>query len=302
MGTPLTFEGLFEEPVHDEPQEDDVLIRPSSVTSMGLCPARVGYSLTEGYNPLPSEAMSFGTLEHAILERRLTGDPFVMSRQTVGDLWRELIRDENGIELDELAPRDLIDSSVDEAIAAAFLWEEDVLPQLGEPVIVEEVLWRPLGVLPDGRAVWLHGTPDLVTEGPLGHDWKTAGTGWKESRRLFEAQPSAYPWLAAPRLGVEAHEIAFVFWVYDRKNSEWQPHKTSRTRAEIDSWLKVAWMRGKQIAYGAFPATTYDSQWGNYSRGWWCSPRFCAAWDICQFKHLADDVDETETIEKGWQK
>ncbi len=182
-------------------------------------------------------------------------------------------------------------------------WQEDVYPQLNlsDNIRVEEKMLAPLGVLPNGRAVWFYGTPDLVDIGNAGiQDWKTTGRAWKESKALGLLAPQAYSWLVDTTHGVFIPD--HFYWVWDRAKSEWTLHKTSRNQAHVDSYLRKAWAIAKSIDAQAFPFRPWSETFGNVTRGWWCSPKYCSAWDICEGKSLPDDLWEGTPIDitAGW--
>jgi len=85
--------------------------------------------------------------------------------------------------------------------------------------------------------------------------------------------------------------------------SEWTLHKTSRNQAHVDSYLRKVWAIAKSIDAQAFPFRPWSETFGNVSRGWWCSPKYCSAWNICEGKHLPDDLVEETPIDitAGWQ-
>lgn len=281
-----------------EPADDALWIRQSTVGSWELCPARV--MLSDGHE-LPSEAMSFGTLVHEMLALDLehgAGLPWTYSQ--TADLWSSLVADEYGVDLGELAAEETIESSAMEAIGAVQLWRRQVEPDLPstEP-LVEARLEAPLGILDNGRQVWMHGTGDvLYPDVPVGYDWKTAGRGWGEGKAMFLGQPSAYTYLAWWN-----HDVFIAdwrYWVYDRRAAKWVLHSTQRTPQQVQAWLRHAFGIAKAIDAGAVYYTPVDSTFGKMKRGWWCSPQYCGVWDRCKGKHLADEVDESQSVEVAW--
>jgi hypothetical protein len=65
-------------------------------------------------------------------------------------------------------------------------------------------------------------------------------------------------------------------------------------KEQIEANLANAWEYGKMIAAGAFPYTPGDAPYGKHKRGWWCSPTYCGAWNICPGKAtIADGTDLT---------
>lgn len=302
------WDGFLVEPDHERDEDFDLILRQSTVKSMDLCPARVGYSGTPGYDATPSEAMAFGTLVHLMIEQTLK-DPKPWTKGRALEAWVKALSAE-GVDLFAIADIEVLEASALEAVSAHLAWYDwwtsrrDKLDT--RTMAVEQKLWRPLGQLPNGRAVWLHGTPDVIEVDPndrfRGVDWKTAASGWKEGRIHFEMQPSAYTWLAAPLIGdgEDRLELDWTYAVYSRASAEWVEHHTHRGPAEVKAWLRHAWMRAKEIDAQAFPFTPVVTVYGKTQRGWWCSAKYCAAWNVCEGKYLADGVDETEQSTPDW--
>ena len=285
------------------PDEGALLIRQSDVSSMDLCPAKQGYLKSGAAVQVPSEAMSFGTMMHTFAEQRLLGWDGIATKPQLEAWWAENV-ERDGFDLFELSTQEKRDASLQEALAACAQWDDDVRPLLnyGDGVLLEERLMSPLGRLPSGREVWAHGTPDVVSVAlPRIDDWKTAARGWKDSKAHQTGQASMYSFLVESSMGVLVTE--FIYWVWNRKQWQWDAVRTERSPAQIDSFMRHVWMRATQMDAGAFPFTPWQSTFGDYKRGWWCSAKYCAAWDVCEGKHLADDVWEEQTIEitSGWE-
>lgn len=304
----MNFAGYGEIEELDSPEDDALWIRQSDVSSMDLCPARAGYLRSGQAVQVPSEAMSFGTMMHTYAEHRLTeGFGDVIPKSQFEEWWVANVK-RDGFDLYELAEPDRIATSLDEALVAAAAWDREVYPNLTyaeatESVLLEEKMEAPLGISPiSGRGVWVHGTPDVTDlKTPTIDDWKTAARGWKTSKAHATGQASTYSFLVAANYGVSID--TFGYWVWDRKAYQWELHVTTRTPAQIDAFMRHMWMRALEIDAGAFPFTPWQSQWGEYKRGWHCGVKYCAAWDVCEGKHLADDVWEEQEIDirSGWE-
>ncbi len=284
----------------ESPGDDVLWMRQSTVGSWELCPARVMLSDDPGFKALPSEAMSFGTLVHEMGATDLTDGLQNWTIVDVMDLWDTLVTDEYGVSVFELAAEEMIRDGAVEAIGANQLWRVQVVPTLPDTdPVVETRLEAPLGVLPSGRRVWLHGTGDvLYPDSHVGVDWKTAGRGWKEGKADLTGQAAAYTYLAWVAFSEWISE--WRYWVYDRQKVEWAQWTTSRTEQQVDAWLRHAFGIAKAIDAGAVMYTPVDSTFGKMSRGWWCSAKYCGAWEVCKGKYLADDVDESATVEVTW--
>lgn len=285
----------------------DLIISQSTIESMQLCPARVGLSGEPGFVKTVSEAMSFGTLVHALVEKVVTGAVTTAdyTNQGIEQLWADLAL-EDGFDLHTVATGERIDASVDEARFAlsSFAAWWNIEARAVDVLETEERKYKHLGTLPAlpvGRQVWVGGTPDCVAaRGAVTklYDWKTAGRGWNEGKGLVRIQSPIYTWLA---LGDIEREVEFDYIVWNRRAGQWDRHPLRITPANVQAAKQTAWMWAKQIDAGAYPGTPGGESYGKYRRGWHCSARYCGAWEICPFKGLIpDNVDLEEGIVHGW--
>lgn len=286
-------DGYGKTPQHPLPTEDDIIFRQSTQNSMMLCPARAGYANKPGYLAPFGEPLVFGNIVHySIADVLLQNlDVFdVLSEAYILQKISEVLSEENIATIEDI-PDETVDAWVQETQQSLRQWDARLRPKQSELVLVEELLFMPLGVLPDGRAVWLRGQPDAVTtESPI--DWKTAGRGWDASKADFAIQASLYIPLIAHTKGITYDKYRFAIW--DRRKSEWDVLKTQRNDNSVQAALKNAWKFAQMLAYDACPATPVEENYFKQKRGWYCSARYCPAWNICEFKYLDDQVDESE--------
>lgn len=300
----LEVEGALADP--DTAVGVDIHLSQTTVNNAQLCGGKILYRNDPLYNHTPSEAMSYGTMAHGMAELDLLdlmdGNGLRhWTPKSVERLWADGLANERDGSwlLTDLATRERINKSVNEALTGHILWRRDVLPTLGEPTstwLVEERVTRCLGVLPDGRAVWFGGTADLVDEDkPMIFDWKTSGRKWDQSKADAGNQASYYTWL----YDIPDHE----YHVYSRKDKMWDVYSTSRTPEQVDAALRNAWMVAKSIADGSLVVNPWASTFGKYKRAWYCSARWCAAWAACEMKSINDNVWEEQPIDiqEGWQ-
>jgi len=286
--------------IGSEPADDAIIMRQSTVGSMDLCPAREGYRL-QGVRQIPSEAMTFGTMIHSFAEQRLMGLSRVVTADDLESWWVEAVA-KDGHDLHDLAAPDVVAAGVQEALQACAAWDKAVRPHVdregaGDP---EVSMLAPIGTTPRGREVWLQGTADYVTATRI-FDWKTAGRGWKESKAHSTGQASAYTFLAeATGRGLIPDH---TYWVWNRQAYTWNHWDTHREPEHVTAWLAHAFMRALEIENGAFPFTPWASTFGDFKRGWWCSAKYCSAWDVCEGKYLNDDVWEGQVVQitVGWE-
>lgn len=295
-------EGLGKLPSYDEPADTDLLIRQSTIESMMLCPAKVGYTSHPDYDSTPSEAMVFGTVVHDLIEDHLRNDaPLYLNQPSHATEVFYKVAERDGFDLDEVATERTISESSVEAVLAYQEWVTQwwsVRKDFFSPLVLEERLVRPLGTLPNGRGVWVHGTPDVIEQSGL-TDWKTAGRGWSPGKGETRIQSPTYLWLA--------EEIRYTlpgladYVVYDRQKKRWSSHPYQISEANINAALNVLWEFSCMIDAQVFPPTPAAAA-GRPGRGWWCTPKYCNAWDLCEFKALvADDLDVLQIRSKRWE-
>lgn len=284
-----------------EPDADDLVVRHSTISSMDLCPLRVGLATMPGYDPIPSPQMVFGSGTHELVAYTVkTRRVFPLDELTTGRLTDLLygLERQDGTDEPEIPPHadaETVAAMADEMRIAYLSWVEQVWPLIEDWrwAAVEERLLRCLGVMSDGRAVWLSGTPDAVSAEPRGFDWKTAGRGWKEGRVHAETQPTAYTWL------LNQGDLEWSYVVYDRSKQEWGWHDTRRTMVQAEAFARHAYVRGIQIGLGLYPATPVAKALSR--RGWWCSAKYCNAWNVCPAKDIGDSVNVAEEREDDWR-
>jgi len=281
-------------PEYDEVQ--DTLTRQSTLGQMQLCPGRVGFMDTPGHLDMISEPLAFGSCTHEIIGRHLIeGEQQDRMLLSMDEWVEELLVEQYDWSLTKVPNvRDFFS----EISIAYRSWIENVLPTipLDEILLVEEEQWMLLGEGARGN-VFLKGTADLVLQDTL-MDWKTSGRAWKQSKADFSVQASLYMPLHKQALEVSIQR--FWFWVFNRQKAEWNLLKTNRTVAQIDAALATAYQYGLQIEAGAFPCTPVPEASFNKARGWYCKPKFCSAWNVCDAKFMNDDFVEGEIAERNW--
>jgi hypothetical protein len=206
----------------------------------------------------------------------------------------EILQDQYDWTLDKV---DDPDSFFSELGVAYRTWREQVRPHLNDPLIIEEEMFLYLG---EGNTsnIWLKGTPDVVFADRI-HDHKTTGRAWKEGKAQHAVQAGLYMALVKQNSNIAPQE--FMFDVYDRKNSVWDSWPVTRTEQEINASLQQAYQYGLQLEAGIFPATPTAEEYGKVKRGWYCSPKYCGAWNICTDKYINDDKDENVLAIRSWR-
>ncbi len=295
------FEGLGVLPDYDEPAESDLQLRQSTVESMMLCGWRQGYATEDWYDPTPSEAMFFGSVEHNHIEHHmLNGESLVLHdlSWTIDQI--HLLAERDGFSLTDVTTPEGVKAMAREIIEAYRLWLVQWWAKQHtflKPLAIEQRFLRPLGTLPNGRAVWVHGTPDVLIQSGM-IDWKTAGRGWQPGKGEGRIQSPTYLWLAEEVRGVLEGLADYV--VYNRQAQQWMTWTVPVGQPQIDAALHTLWQYAMAIDTGSYVPTPASPS-GRPGRGWWCQPKFCGAWNGCKFKGLvADEIDLLQIRSKRW--
>ncbi len=286
-------------PLGDSPvpnEENDTFIRQSTINSLQQCGQRVALKSHPGYLEAVSEPLAFGTLTHHIIEQHLaSGEMQDKLLMNMGAWVEPILLEEYDWPINRVPDLHLF---LGEIAIAYRSWVHYVLPEIqrAELLTQEEKMTLYLGEGRDGN-IFLQGTADAVTDKAL-VDWKTSRRAWKPTKAQFSIQATLYPALVKQNLGRAIRRMDF--WVYSRQDSQWVLHTARRTIDEIDTGLKIAYTYGLQLESGILPATPLEENYFDYKRAWYCSPRYCGAWNVCEFKHLPDDKDEDVIAERTW--
>lgn len=270
-------------------EETDILVRQSLIGDMQFCEYRVKLKTHEGYLESLSEAATFGTCIHYLISEDLTtGEPRLDLISNMEEWVEEILVAEDW----SLSKVPNAQDFMTELTNAYRIWRHEVYPQLPEAISLEEEMYLPLG-----GSYYLRGTSDAVFDNVI-MDWKTSGRDWKEGKADMSIQASLYMALVKQNLGKSIRK--FEFWVFNRKKREWVSFPTSRRIKEINSALLSAYDYAYKMDKEAYTATPVTDTFGKKVRGWYCSPKWCGAWNICPAKYLNDNKNETEIAVRSW--
>lgn len=283
---------------------DKVYIHPSDISGAMLCGQRVILQHEPGALKTFGEPIGFGQMLHGMIDDVVSGRKSLTSVKVKASLEKRFAY---MIEEDFQVPLELVSSEEKEELFeevryAVTTWSNELLESndkiLSDVVVTEQQLEVELGVLLDGRTVILRGTPDLYDPHKI-IDWKTASRPWKSEKAQLSIQPPLYRHLV--RSNTEYDPQTFMFLVYVRGKGEWQRIVTSRTEQQIETSLAQAWYYANGIYSGTLPATPVSQGAFPERRGWYCNVKWCECWNICPFKYLADNVDESQVKELRWK-
>lgn len=257
---------------------------------------RVGYQDHEAYIKPVSEALTFGTLVHYLIEQDLrVGERRLDMLSNMSEWVEPILVEQYDWSLSQVpnVPQFLSEISV-----AYRTWATQVLPRLNlkKLVALEPEMMTYLG---EGRRgnIFLQGTADQVYSTYL-RDLKTARSGWKLEKAELSIQASLYPALVKDAFGISVQK--FIFDVYNKSKSLWDSYERQTPVKVIDAALETAYRNGLKLEAGIFTAHPVPESSFSKKRGWYCSPKFCPAWNACTMKYLVDDVDESQLAIRSW--
>lgn len=156
-------------------------------------------------------------------------------------------------------------------------WHRQVLPTL-QPKATE-VTFGPLVLHEDDqRVIRSKGTIDYLDAKRGLVDWKTGTRPYERwEKQRWAIQPTMYTW-AGHQEGLivpnDDGEYTFTYYVL-LPDGEVQVLPITRTPAD---WL---WMQRKCVSAAKLIELELD-QWPMNDGGWWCSPKWCGAWETCK--------------------
>lgn len=257
----------------------------------------------EGFDDRSNEPPGWGTGMHGLISRFMLNGEVPGTASDVLAAWTKEMANrstEVSEDITSYASSEVLLALAEEMRVGFVNWITQFWQTTGrhyETVAVEERVMRGLGVLPSGRDVWISGAPDWVfkvtDEGQV-IDWKTAGRGWKKGKADSNAvQLLCYSWLSEHHVDVSRG----TFVVYDRSKGEWtwsdKSFQITPERTELA--LRSMWTMGEAIDSGHAVANPFATGGFGDGRGWHCSPKYCGAWNICEFKALPGDGKEIES-------
>lgn len=279
--------------------EDAIIVRQSTIGSMELCPARVGYEM-QGLSIQPTgDAITFGQVVHSLCEDHLLNGPQPVQPKHLDERIERILVEQYDWDISRVKNYKQYRRNVVEAYR---LWTFQVYEHfLADEIkgnrrfyVEQDLYWR------FSDRVWGRGTPDLATKYSM-WDFKTTNAAFKWNQEKADTNFQATYYLALHNLtfGKDWQLDKFRFVVYDRKNNDWNVLDTSRTKEQMASALLIAEQYGYQIQAGVFPATPFKEEYGKVKQGWYCSAKWCGAWNACAYKGIGQR-DTSEEAVREW--
>lgn len=286
-----------------------IIVRQSTVGSFGLCPARVGYERAGLVPPAMSEPLVFGTVVHDLIEQHLVNGRAVVESAEYDEFVHNILVEKYEQPLGlEYIPKKDYKRFKKETINAYQLWVFQVFEHIvrqelkgNKRFYAEQDLYKNLGISRfSGVPILGRGTPDLVTTHSF-WDWKTTNGAfkWNQQKADTEFQATYYLALHNDQKYRDWYLEEFKFAVFDRKKSDWNVLSTTRTQEQMDASFALAMAYGEQMDAGIYPATPFIENYGKVIQGWYCGPKYCGAWDVCEFKGIGTK-DTTQEVEVTW--
>jgi hypothetical protein len=262
-------------------QVHTVTIRQSTLKSWLMCPRSFWHKTWGDVTDPTSDAALIGTAMHAGIEFILHG----------GDAQQAHRRAQAELDLQWDECRKVTYKSHD--VASAWVtklldqWLDTVYPQVPAPLVdsstgLPMIEWPfnvTAGYIMDGTVeVRFSGTADYVDENGVVWDWKSAGRKyeqWEVDR--WHVQPSVYTYALSQSTGDFYGD--FQYGVMVRGNgATGQVVQTTRTAGDHQWVISQAHTLAAQIVANARDMNI----WMTNDQGWWCSPKWCPAWDQCK--------------------
>lgn len=250
----------------------EVTFHQSFLNDYHMCPARAIWNIERFPNGTPpSTATAIGTAMHAGIEAFYHGaDP----AHSIREAWEQ----------EEAIPGFVKDPKIDRVKALTIAsncyraWVRDIEPRVGEPTDIE-LKFRVLVEEAHGVRLYLGGTIDAVCDGII-WDWKTAASmykyqQWEVDRWFF--QPTVYTYALALLDGNENPRLFNYGIVEKRKSPVGHTMMTVRSRKNWDFLRDQMWSIYHNVS-GTEVQPLND-------QGWWCSPKWCAHYDLCKGAH-----------------
>jgi hypothetical protein len=135
--------------------------------------------------------------------------------------------------------------------------------------------------------ITIAGTMDYVDEFECIWDWKTAGREYEAYEyKRYKIQPTVYTFALAHELGLHDHPEV-VDWEFSYGISIKSGRKTNQMLHVTRNNGHWSWLQEQFVAIGNLILADLPT-WPLNDQGWWCSPKWCSAWDQCKGKHLGE--------------
>jgi hypothetical protein len=256
-------------------------LSPSKISALQMCGEEFRLNYVEGIPKRSSGTFHFGKVVHALMENALRqvilGNKLPSAKDmtdTVKDVWDKVWAEEEkrekfiGWEWNEDDSPEKAFADVAPLITVA---RNEVLPTI-KPVHVEHG-WNVHLDDEGGEPFRIYGVIDLLEQGGLVTDWKTANGKVSQFARKHDVQIDAYGYWVNQYMKLDVVSMRKVFLIRSKRPGiDCEKYEVGPThRARFEQAARAAWRMIKAEAYLANPNT------------WKCSEKFCSYWNICPF-------------------
>ncbi len=258
--------------------------RQSWLNQHAKCQEQARRELVGTLPKMGTDAAVFGTCCHKVFELKML-DPSVNVISAWNDQWSQAIGGEltnpDGTP-DEITHWIQLDPQTAQQWGQDIVtrWEREVFPRL-DPIAIEQSFDVVLLAAPD-REIRIKGTVDLIDRNLGLVDWKTANAPyekWKYQR--YAIQPTVYTYAAATDGFVPfGGDIPFTYMVFPKGKDSHQELTVTRSESHWE------WLRAQCVAIADQIEGGVGAAWPRGDTDWWCSPKWCPAWDQCKGSFL----------------
>jgi CRISPR/Cas system-associated exonuclease Cas4 (RecB family) len=256
-------------------------LSPSKVAMLQMCGEAFRLKYIEKISEPSSGTFQFGKVVHAVIEKALRqvilGSKLPSAKDmtdTVPEVWDAVYAEEEGKpgfigwDWGEDDSPEKAKADIAPLVAVA---REEVLRDI-RPVHVEHG-WNVMMDDGDGGQFRIYGIIDLLEQGGLVTDWKTANGKVSPFARKHDVQIDAYGYWVHQYMGLDVVKMRKVYLVRSKRPKvDCERYEVGPAHRErFERIARAAW---RLIQSGGFVANPNT---------WKCSPKFCGYWKICPF-------------------
>ena len=267
-------------------------LRQSDINDFRMCPEMKRYKMN-GVEFQGSDVALIGTSCHAGFEVLLAGN--VDTLEEAVEIAHEVLN-ESWANVQKNDVPNWADAAYKVAGILQTFWNEVYDELLQKGIVSTEQKFDVKVNETSSRRLFLAGTSDLWLDDSI-VDFKTSKKNWKRDEwkvNRYNVQSTVYAWardqieLAKDgkftldfKPGDELYPVRFI--VFDRDTFAWHDVTVQRTVADCQFLLRELEAMCNAIEY--LPANS----WPLRPDDWFCSPKWCPAWDQCRGKQLGPD-------------
>jgi len=256
-------------------------LSPSKISALQMCGEYVRLKYIEKIPERSSGTFQFGKVVHAVIEKALRqvilGNKLPSAKDmtdAIPGTWDAVWAEEEGKDGFigwEWNEGDSPESAKADVAPLIALCRNEVLEKI-RPVHVEHD-WNVTMDDGAGGSFRIYGIIDLLEQGGLVTDWKTANGKVSPFARKHDVQIDAYGYWVSSYMSLDVVQMRKVYLVRSKRPKiDAQKYEVGPMhRARFEQMARAAWRLIQADGYVANPNT------------WKCSEKFCSYWSICPF-------------------